>query len=220
VRRSSNKVRRLHLKLAPTPVGVFFRFRKAAKKAGQNPDGPGSPGHVCRNSWTWGRIVGNAPKYILNRSFEAPRELVWKAWTDGDLLARWYGLGAETVVHSLDVKPGGTSLVEMKSDEGPTYLRAAFTEVAPPEKLVWQHSFCDAAGGIIPAPRMPDWPRVLLTTVTFEPAGQQTKVQLVWQPEEAAPEEIAGFGKSIAAMDKGWTAGMELLGKVLAELKA
>ena len=67
---------------------------------------------------------------------------------------------------------------------------------------------------------MPDWPRALLTTVTFEDDGGQTKLRLTWVPHEATEAELARFSGALAGMDKGWGAGMELLAELLAELQA
>ena len=67
---------------------------------------------------------------------------------------------------------------------------------------------------------MADWPRVLLTTVTFADDGGQTKIRLTWVPHEASEAEIACFAAAIGSLNKGWGAGMELLAKLLAELQA
>ena len=69
-------------------------------------------------------------------------------------------------------------------------------------------------------PKMPDWPRLLFTTVTFEEADGKTKLRLTWVPHEANEAELACFAAAIAGLDKGWGAGMELLAKLLAELQA
>ena len=61
---------------------------------------------------------------------------------------------------------------------------------------------------------MPDWPKVLLTTVTFEDAGNQTKMRLTWVPHAARAAEIAWFAGAVGDMDKGWGAGMELLAEL------
>ena len=60
---------------------------------------------------------------------------------------------------------------------------------------------------------MADWPRVLLTTVTFEEDGGQTRMRLTWVPHQASEAEIACFAGAIDGMDKGWGAGMELLAR-------
>ena len=164
--------------------------------------------------------MSDLPTYVLEREFDAPAALVWRTWTEADLLARWYGPRVETVVHQLDVKPGGLWLNEMKWDGNSNYQRVEYTEVSPPSKLVWLHSMADADWNVVANPMMPDWPLVLLTTVTFEEAGGKTKMRLTWVPHEASEAEVSCFANAIAGMDKGWGAGMELLAELLAELQA
>ena len=161
------------------------------------------------------------PVYELERLFDAPRDLVWKTWTDASLLARWYGPNVETIIHKLDVRPGGQWLTEMKMGERSGYQRADYTEVAAPDRLVCIMSSTDADWVVAANPMMPDWPRRLLTTVTFEdaPSGK-TKMRLTWVPHEANAAEIACFASAIAGADKGWAAGMAILEELLAELQA
>ncbi len=164
--------------------------------------------------------MSDLPTYVLERVFDAPRELVWKTWTDPELLPRWYGPGAETIVHRLDVKAGGLWLGEMKWGGTSSYQRVEYSEVTPPERLVWLHSVTDADWNVISNPMMADWPRVLLTTVTFEEAGARTRLRLTWVPYQASEAEIACFAAALEGMDKGWGAGMKLLAELLAELQA
>lgn len=160
------------------------------------------------------------PEFVLERRFNAPRALVWRSWTEPDLLARWYGPGVETVIHKLDVTPGGLWLNEMRMGGGSHYQRVEYTEVIAPEKLIWLHSVSDGDWNIAANPMMPDWPRVLLTTVTFEEKDGQTDVRLTWVPHQASEAEIACFAGAVAGLDKGWGKGMELLAELLAELQA
>lgn len=67
---------------------------------------------------------------------------------------------------------------------------------------------------------MADWPRVLLTVVTFEDHGGKTKMRLTWTPHEASEAEIAFFAAAMDGMGKGWGAGMEVLARLLVELQA
>ena len=164
--------------------------------------------------------MSDLPTYVLERTFDASRDLVWKAWTDPELLPRWYGPNVETVIHHLEVAPGGLWLLEMKWGGNSNYQRVEYTEVTPPERLVWLHSSADAEWNVVPSPMMADWPRVLLTTVTFEEDGDRTRMRLTWVPHEATRAEIDCFAGAIAGMDKGWAAGMELLAELLAELQA
>jgi uncharacterized protein YndB with AHSA1/START domain len=160
------------------------------------------------------------PIYVLDRVFDAPRDLVWKTWTDPELLPRWYGPNVKTIVHRLDMRPGGLWLGEMQWGGNSHYQRVEYTEVMPPERLVWLHSSSDHQWNVIPSPMMPDWPRVLLTTVTFAEDGKQTRLRLTWVPHDASPAEIACFASAIGGMGNGWDSGMELLAKLLAELQA
>ena len=84
--------------------------------------------------------MSEMPEYMIERVFDAPRELVWKAWTDPEYLARWYGPGVETVIHGFDLVPGGTWLNEMKFGDNSDYQRADFIEVEPPAQLVLHHA--------------------------------------------------------------------------------
>ena len=164
--------------------------------------------------------MSDLPTYVLERVFDAPRELVWKAWTDPELLPRWYGPRVETIIHRLELKPGGLWLLEMRWGGSSIYQRVEYTEVSPPERLTWLHSSSDADENIIPSPMMADWPLVLLTEVTFGEEDGQTELRLTWVPHEASEVEIACFSAALGGMNKGWDAGMDLLAELLTELQA
>ncbi|MEM7327287.1 MAG: SRPBCC domain-containing protein [Pseudomonadota bacterium] len=159
------------------------------------------------------------PVFVLERDFEAPRSLVWRTWTEPELLAHWYGPGVETVIHALDVKPGGRWLNEMKMGETSGFQKSVYTEVVPPERLVMLMSTTDANWELAPNPMMPDWPATLLTVVTFEEQNGVTRMRLEWSPHEASDAEIACFANAVENLGKGWGAGMEMLAKMLAELQ-
>ena len=158
------------------------------------------------------------PEYILDRVFDAPRELVWRAWTDPELLHQWYGPGVETVIHQFDLEPGGAWLNEMKFGEKSDYSRMDFKEVVPLEKIVWHHASTDADWNVAPNPMMPNWPRVLLTTVTFSDEGDKTNVRLSQVPIDASDEELACFAEMMSGMDGGWGKGYAIIDDILAAL--
>ncbi len=160
------------------------------------------------------------PEYKLERIFEAPRELVWRAWTDPELLHRWYGPGIETIIHKFDLKPGGSWLNEMKWGGNSDFSKMVFQEVTPPSMLVWHHSSSDSDWNIITSPMMADWPRILLTTVVFEDRGNRTNVRLTQVPIEATDAEIACFAAKMAGMDKGWGSGYAIMDELFVELQA
>ena len=164
--------------------------------------------------------MSELPEFILDRKFDAPREMVWRAWTDPELLHRWYGPGIETIIHSFDLKPGGSWLNEMKMGGNSDFSKMVFQEVTQPERLVWHHSSSDSDWNIITSPMMADWPRVILTTVTFEDIGSKTQVRLTWVPFEATDAEIACFAGGMDRFGKGWEAGYAIMDEMFAELQA
>lgn len=164
--------------------------------------------------------MSDLPEYILNRTFNAPRNLVWKAWTDPDILQRWYGPGVETIIHQYDLKPGGAWLNEMRMKAMSDFSRMDFQDVVTEEKIVWNHSSTDSEWNIIANPMMPDWPRILLTTVTFTAAGEKTDVRLSQVPVDAGEKEIAVFAQMMSNMDGGWGKGYAIIDDVLSEMGA
>lgn len=161
----------------------------------------------------------DTPVYILERRFDAPIALVWRSWTEADLLAKWYGPNVETIIHKLDVVPGGEWLNEMKMGDRSSYQKTQFIEVDEPNKLVCLMSNADAEWNITSNPMMPDWPKTLLTTVTFEEAGEGTKMRLEWTPHDASDAEITYFANAIEGLGKGWEAGMQILAQMLSDMQ-
>lgn len=162
--------------------------------------------------------MSDLPEFVLDREFDAPRELVWRAWTDPELLARWYGPGVDTVIHRFDLEPDGVWLNEMKMKAGSSFQKILFKEVSAPEKLVWHHCSTDADWNVAANPMMPDWPRVLLTTVTFEQRGGRTNVRLSQIPHDSTDAEIACFAKMKDNMAGGWGSGYKIIDEICAEL--
>lgn len=165
--------------------------------------------------------MSELPEYIFDRVFDAPREMVWRAWTDPELLHRWYGPGAETIIHEFDLKPGGSWLNEMKWGGKSLFQKVVFKQVTPPSRLVWHHHSCtDSDWNDTANPMMADWPRLLLTTVNFENMGDKTNVRLSQVPIEATDAEIACFAEAMAGMDKGWGSGYAIMDELFAELQS
>lgn len=164
--------------------------------------------------------MSDLPEFEVTREFEAPREMVWRAWTDPDLLHRWYGPGVETVIHGFDLRPGGAWKNEMKFGENSDLSIMIFKEVVPPKKLVWHHSSADKDWNVVSSMMMPDWPKVLLTTVTFEETGNKTTVKLHQIPIDPTSAEIECFAKMSAGMSGGWGKGFTIIDEILSELSA
>lgn len=161
----------------------------------------------------------DAPTYVMDRTFDAPPALVWRGWTDAALLPRWYGPNVESIVHAIDVRPGGLWLHEMRMKGHSSFQKAEYRQVDAPDRLVFVQSTTDEHWNLVANPMMPDWPRHLMTTVTFAPADGGTQMRLTWAPHEATDAEIACFAGAMEGLGKGWAAGMELLAELLAQLQ-
>lgn len=158
------------------------------------------------------------PTFTVERLFQAPRSLVWKTWTDPKLLSHWYGPGVETVIHKFELNPEGVWLNEMKMKSGSNFQKVIFKEVDEPSKLVWHHCAADADWKVVSNPMMPDWPRKLLTTVTFDDRESGTLVRLTQVPLDATEAEIACFDQMKDGMAGGWGAGFKLVDEILGNL--
>ncbi len=93
--------------------------------------------------------IGNEPEQmVVTRVFDAPRELVWKAWTEPKYVMQWWGpTGFSAPVCQMDFRVGGKSLFCMKSPDGQEFWNACeYHEIVPHEKIVSSMYFSDAAG--------------------------------------------------------------------------
>jgi uncharacterized protein YndB with AHSA1/START domain len=162
--------------------------------------------------------MSNLAAYKLERLFDASRDEVWHAWTDPELLCRWYGPNVETIIPEYDLKPGGLWLTEMIWNGYSMRSKVVFTEIKVKEKMVWNHfASTDANWNPQPNPQMPSWPRVLLTTVTFEEDGSKTRLVMTWEPFEATEIEQASFAAAAHIMIKGWESGFDAMDILLSE---
>jgi len=151
----------------------------------------------------------------IEHVFTSPPKDVWRAFTDPVLLAHWYGPGIETIIHKLDVKPGGFWLNEMKFGEKSDLSRMEYQEVTDQKRLIWHHASADRDWNITANPMMPNWPMLMLTEVTFEPSGTGTTLTLTQSPMDASAEESATYAQMAPNMVKGWTMGFEMIDGLL-----
>ena len=159
--------------------------------------------------------------FVIIRTFAAPRDLVWQAFTDPEHMKHWWGPKGSTVLTSkMDLRAGGFYLGSMRDSGGRVmWGKFVYREIVPPTRLVWEHSFSDENGGLTRHPLAPTWPLKLLTTVTFEePRPGQTEVTLRWSPLDATAEEQATFDAARDGMSQGWGGSFDQLAAYLATL--
>ena len=149
------------------------------------------------------------PEFVITRVFDAPHELVWKAWTEAERLAQWWGpKGAKIRVVKLDFKPGGMFHYAMQFKPGhDMWGRFIYREIAAPEQLVFVNSFSDANGGITRAPHAQlggKWPLEVLNTLTLTEQGGKTTLTLRGGPINATEEERRMFVSMFDSMRQGF----------------
>jgi uncharacterized protein YndB with AHSA1/START domain len=140
----------------------------------------------------------------LTRTFDAPRALVWEAWTDPQMMSRWWGpKGFTNPVCEIDVRVGGKILIHMRAPDGTVHpMTGTFDEVAEPECLVFRAVALDQR----------DTPLLeSLTTVTFHDAGGKTKV--IVHASAAPIEPIAA--EMLKGMNEGWRQCLERLAELV-----
>lgn len=156
--------------------------------------------------------------FVISRVFDAPRDLVWKSWTDADRLRKWWGPKG-FVVHTskMDLRPGGTFLYGMTAPDGSDmWGRFVFREIDAPRCLVFINSFSDPEGGLSRHPGHLSWPLQMLSTVTFWESAGKTKVTVQWEPYEASELERKTFRDGMGSMQQGWTGTFEQFDDYLA----
>jgi uncharacterized protein YndB with AHSA1/START domain len=106
---------------------------------------------------------------VTSRMFDAPRELVFAAWTDPRHLVHWWGPdGFTTTTRSIDVRPGGVWRFVMHGPDGRDYEnRITYQEIVRPERLVYSHGGGEEVE-----------PVTFQTTVTFEDVGGKTRLTM------------------------------------------
>lgn len=155
--------------------------------------------------------------FTITRTFNAPREQVWRAWTEREQLMQWFGPKGFTMSHAtLDLRPGGMFHYGLRSANGQMmWGKWTFREIVAPKKLVLISAFSDANGGLTSAPMIDNWPLETLSTTTFEEHNGKTTITLRWAPLNATEVQYQTFAKMHDSMRQGWGGTFEQLGAYL-----
>jgi uncharacterized protein YndB with AHSA1/START domain len=138
----------------------------------------------------------------FTRAFDAPRELVFKAWTELGHFAKWWGPKGFTLeVVKMDARSGGEFLGFLTSPDGNLVMwrKFAYQEVVEPEKVAYIQSFSDEQGTTVRAPFNASWPLEIMNIITLEDDGGKTVLKLSGNPVNASAEEQENY-KHMAPM--------------------
>jgi len=152
--------------------------------------------------------------FVLTRVLDAPRELVWRAFTEPERMKQWWGPKGFKVIHlKMDLRPGGIYHYGMETPDGTVmWGKFVYREVVPQERMVFINSFSDEKGGVTRHPMAPTWPLEMLSVFTFEDlGGGKTRFTVKWSPHNASEEERKTFDAARDGMTQGWGGTMEQL---------
>jgi uncharacterized protein YndB with AHSA1/START domain len=144
-------------------------------------------------------------EFVMTRIFDAPRDLVFEAYTDPEAIPQWWGPAEmTTVVDKMDVKPGGVWRYVQRKPDGKAYaFNGVYKEIVPPSKLVSTFEFEGMPGHIV------------VDTVIFEAIGNQTKITVT--SLFASKEDLEGMMQS--GMEDGATESYDRFEELLTTYK-
>jgi uncharacterized protein YndB with AHSA1/START domain len=158
-------------------------------------------------------------EFMITRVFDAPRELVWQAFTEAERLKHWWGpKGFKMLSCKLDLRPGGLFHYGMQAPDGSEmWGRWIFREIVKPERLVIIVSFSDKDGGVTRHPFVPGWPAEMLGTSTFADQDGKTLLTTRTVAFNATDAERATFEAGFESMKQGFTGTWDQLAAYLAK---
>ena len=143
-------------------------------------------------------------KVSITRVFDAPRDLVWQAWADPNMLAQWFGpRGFTSSVPQWELRAGGALRIVMHGPDGNDYpMKGVFAEVKPPERLVFTSIAIDGDGNHLLEGE---------TTMTLSESGGKTTMILL----SHAVGRVPMAPQMLAGMEAGWTQSIDKMQQML-----
>lgn len=163
---------------------------------------------------------GAGRDFVVTREVDAPRALVFDAWTKEEHLKHWWGPKGFTMLSCrVDLRPGGMFLYGMRSPEGyEMWGRWVYREISPPDRLTFVSSFSDKEGAVTRAPFSASWPLEVFSVLELTEHGGRTTVAMRGLPENATEAERKVFEAAFASMQQGWAGTLDQLEAYVANM--
>src|SRR5690606_1172056 len=108
------------------------------------------------------KLTEDREKFVINRSFDASREVVFNMWTNLDHLSKWFA----PVLLKADIKSGGRLHYSMSKESGVgRYGLLNYLQIQPTDRIVYIQQYCDEEENISRNPVIPTWPKTMLATL-------------------------------------------------------
>jgi len=164
--------------------------------------------------------MSEGKELVITRTFNAPRKLVYKAFSEAEALGQWWGpKGAQLKVHKLEFNPGGIFLYSMQSPMGEMWGKFNYLEIVEPERIVFTNSFSDKDGNITRAPFSNDFPLEIMNILTLNEQNGKTTVTLKGSPMNATEAEMNFFTNMFSGMQQGFAGTFDQLEEYLSKSK-
>jgi uncharacterized protein YndB with AHSA1/START domain len=143
---------------------------------------------------------------VISRVFDAPRDLVFEAWTKPEYLMRWFAPHDCTFhIEHIDVRPGGGFHSCIRDASFECWCLASYREIVRPERLVYTLAIADEQGNkVTPASVGHDarWPAETLLTVTFEDVDGKTRLTLQQDVSESLAKETGAYPSWLEMLER------------------
>lgn len=158
-------------------------------------------------------------KIEIARTFNAPREIVFKAFTDAEHLRNWWGpKGWDFNIFTFELRRGGVLHYSQKSPEGDImWVKFVYDEISVPEILVYTYFFSDEEGNVVRAPFNDTWPLKIQNTFTFLEHEGKTTLTMIGTPVSATDEELKTFEESQDLIQEGFSGTFDQLADYLSK---
>lgn len=160
-------------------------------------------------------------EFVLSRTFDAPKDLVWEVYTKAEHLKHWWGPKGFTMkTTNLDLRPGGTFHYEMTGPNGMVmWGKFVYRDVAPTDRIIFVNSFSNEKGETVRHPMAPNWPLEMLNKMYLTEKNGKTTVLLRGCPINATEEERRTYKEGFKSMEAGFGGTFDQLDAYLAKVK-
>ena len=166
------------------------------------------------------RLARNKENFVIVRTFKAPKEVVFRAFSEAEALAQWWGpVGMPIQVVAFDFKPKGIFHFKMEGNGEVMWAIFVYGNIICPDLIEFTNSFSDENGRICRAPFHPAWPLEIYNELTFTEDNSITTLTLKGYPVNATDEEAALYYSFAENMKQGFGATFDQLENYLSKQK-
>lgn len=151
----------------------------------------------------------DARELLITRVFDAPRDAVFRAWSDAAALQRWYApQGCSISVRRLEFRPGGAYLTCIRTPDGmECWCAGVYRDIVRPERLVFTMHMADEKGAFVEPSKshlaqFPGWPAEMTVTVTLAEAKGRTTLTLHQTVSEELAKKTGAYPSWLSMFDR------------------